>query len=218
MNSLTNAPKPTFGVRFRRAFVTGLLVLAPVWLTGYILMVVVRLLGGMLSPYVRLALEKLFDLDPESTLVVFASDLSAFVATVLLIAAIGVVVNRVLGKRLLGLFDYILSRIPVVRELYDAIRKFIQVFFGDKSSFRGVVAVKYPTEASRVIGFVTAESNLIPGQGKLLHVFVPLAPAPTQGLLFFVPEAETLPLDLSVDEAIKLIVSGGAIPPERYAV
>lgn len=215
---ITDAPKLSRSSRFRRAFVTGLLVLAPVWLTGYILLLVVRLLGGVLSPYVRLAMEKLFDLDPESTFVVLAADLSAFVATVLLIALIGVIVNRVLGKRLLGFVDFLLSRIPVVRELYDAIRKFIQVFFGDKSSFRGVVAIKYPTESTLVIGFVTAESTIIPEKGKMLHVFVPLAPAPTQGLLFFVPEHETQQLDLTVDEAIKLIVSGGAIPPDRFVV
>jgi uncharacterized membrane protein len=211
-------PKQTLGTRFRRSFFTGLLVLAPVWLTGYILLLVVRLLGGVLSPVVQKILTRVFELDKESTLVVFLSDLSAFVATVLLIALIGVIVNRVIGKRLLGLFDFVLSRIPVVREIYESIRKFIQVFFGDKSSFRGVVALKYPNEHSFAIGFVTAESTIIPGKGKMIHVLMPLAPAPTQGILFIVAEEETIKLDITVDEAIKLILSGGAIPPDRFMI
>lgn len=215
---MTNAPKPTLSSRFRRAFVTGLLVLAPVWLTGKIILLVVRLLGGVLSPFVQKILEQTFSLEKDSALVVFISDLSAFVATVLLIALIGVIVNRVMGKRLLSLFDFVLSRIPVVRELYDSIRKFIQVFFGDQSSFRGVVAVKYPNEYTYAIGFVTSESTIVPGKGKMIHVFMPLAPAPTQGVLLIVPEHETIKLDITVDEAIKMIVSGGAIPPERFMV
>lgn len=214
----TVTTKPTFGAKFRRAFFTGLLVLAPVWLTGYILLLVVRLLGGVLSPVVQKILTKAFELDKDSTLVRYLSDLSAFVATVLLIALIGVIVNRVLGKRLLGFFDYFLSRIPFVREIYDSIRKFIQIFFGEQSNFRGVVAIKYPNESSFAIGFVTAESQIIPGKGKMIHVLMPLAPAPTQGILFLVAEEETIKLDMTVDEAIKLILSGGAIPPERFAV
>lgn len=214
----TVTPKQSLGARFRRAFFTGLLVLAPVWLTGYILLLVVRLLGGVLSPVVQKILTRVFEMDKDSTLVRYLSDLSAFVATVLLIALIGVIVNKVLGKRLLGFLDYFLSRIPVVREIYESIRKFIQVFFGEQSSFRGVVAIKYPNEHSFAIGFVTAESTIVPGKGKMIHVLMPLAPAPTQGILFIVEEKETIKLDMTVDEAIKLILSGGAIPPDRFAV
>jgi len=203
--------------RFRRAFFTGLLVLAPLWLTSYIILLVIRLLGGMLSPVVLKVLESSFELDPESTAARYISDFTAFIATVILIALIGVIVNRVLGKRMLRLLDALLSRVPVVREIYDAVRKFIQVFFGEKSSFRGVVAVKYPNEQTYMIGFVTSESTIVAGE-KMLHVFVPLAPAPTQGLMFILSESSTVKLDISVDEAIKLIVSGGAIPPERFAV
>ena len=217
MTTITNAPKPSAAARFRRAFFTGLLVLAPLWLTGYILLIVVRLLGGMLSPLVQRVLETSLQLDPESAAVKFISDLTAFVATVLFIALIGVIVNRVVGKRLFKVLDLMLSRVPVVREIYDAVRKFIQVFFGDKSSFRGVVAVRYPSDQSYVIGFVTSESSLVNGE-RMLHVFVPLAPAPTQGILFILAESSTIRLNMTVDEAIKMIVSGGAITPERFAV
>lgn len=214
---LVKRPESKFR-KLRRAFATGLLVLAPIWLTGYIILIIVRLLGGALSPYVRYFALNVMELEAYPKLVAVLADIVAFVLTVVLITLIGLVVQRVLGQRLLLAVDRVLSRIPVVREVYDAIRKFIQVFFGDNKGFRGVVAVKYPTDSSLVIGFVTAESTLLPERGKLLHVFVPLAPAPTQGILFFVPEQETVKLDLTVDEAIKLIVSGGAIPPERFVV
>lgn len=201
--------------RFRRAFTTGLFFLAPIWLTGYIILLIVKLLGGVLSPYVKYGAAEILQLEEKSKLVELLSDVVAFTLTVMLIALIGLIVQRVLGQRLFSLVDRLLNRIPLVSDIYGSVRKFLEAFFGDKKSFRGVVATKFPNDTSWAVGFVTGESTLI-GEERYLHIFVPTTPNPTSGFLFFVAEKETKKLDLSTDEAFRLIVSGGTIFPERF--
>jgi uncharacterized membrane protein len=202
--------------KFRRAFTTGLFVLAPVWLTAYIILLIVRLLGGVLSPYVRYIAVEVMKLDEGSKLVGALSDIVAFVVTVILITLFGFIVQRVLGQRLYSLIDRMLNRIPVVGDIYNAVRKLLEAFFGDKKSFRGVVATRFPNETSWAIGFVTAESTMIKSNERMLHVFVPTTPNPTSGFLFFVAEKETIMLDITTDEAFKLIISGGTIYPDKF--
>lgn len=202
--------------KFRRAFATGLLMLAPIWLTGYIVLVIVRLLGGVLSPYIRYTALEILELEALPKSIELLTDVVAFVLTVILIALIGSIVQRVLGRRLFNMIDRILSRIPVVSDVYNAVRKLLEAFFGDKTGFRGVVATKFPNDTSWAIAFVTGESTMLEQKGKMVHVFLPTTPNPTSGYLLLVPESEVIKLDMTTDEAFKLIVSGGSIPPERF--
>ncbi len=191
--------------------------LAPIWLTGYIVLVIVRLLGGVLSPYIRYTALEILELEALPKSIELLTDVVAFVLTVILIALIGSIVQRVLGRRLFNMIDRILSRIPVVSDVYNAVRKLLEAFFGDKTGFRGVVATKFPNDTSWAIAFVTGESAIIEQKGKMVHVFLPTTPNPTSGYLLLVPESEVVKLDMTTDEAFKLIVSGGSIPPERFA-
>lgn len=202
--------------KFRRAFATGLLMLAPIWLTGYIVLVIVRLLGGVLSPYIRYTALEILELEALPKSIELLTDVVAFVLTVILIALIGSIVQRVLGRRLFNMIDRILSRIPVVSDVYNAVRKLLEAFFGDKTGFRGVVATKFPNDTSWAIAFVTGESTMLEQKGKMVHLFLPTTPNPTSGYLLLVPESEVIKLDMTTDEAFKLIVSGGSIPPERF--
>lgn len=214
---VTDVTPPRPG-RFRRHFFTGLLVLAPLWLTIYIIVVVVRLLGGILSPYIRALAISILGHGPWERPVNIVSDLVAFVLTVLLITLIGFTVRKVVGQRLIGLLSLVIGRIPVIREIYNGVRKFLDVLFGDKSKFRQVVAVRFPTERAWSIGFVTSRMQInIPENSSTTHitVFVPKTPNPTNGYLLLCLPTDVVPLTLTVDEAIKLIVSGGTLPPER---
>jgi uncharacterized membrane protein len=207
--------------RFRRYFATGLLVLAPLWLTIYVVMLVVRLFGSFLSPYFRMIAHMLVGSGKWIKVLSMLSDFTAFVVTVILITLIGMAVRRVIGQRILKTLDRIMSRIPVVREIYDSIRKFIEIFFGDKTNFQRVVAVQFPTKDTWAIGFVTGENGLqiLPDKSaKTLSVFVATSPNPTSGFTVFCAETDVIPLDLSVDEAMKLIVSGGTLVPYRHLV
>jgi uncharacterized membrane protein len=143
-----------------------------------------------------------------------AADVAAFLVTVLIIAAVGTLVRKVVGQRLLKPMEYLLKRIPVIREIYDGVSKFLQMLFGDKAGFQRVVAVKFPSERSWTIGFVTnARPWAIPGTEKtsLLTVFIPTAPVPTQGFLILYEQDDIVPLEMTVDEALKLILSGGTL-------
>lgn len=210
--------KPLRRNRFRKHFYTGLLVLAPLWLTIYIIVFAVRIFGGTLSPYVRELAISMLGHGPWERPVIIISDIVAFVLTVLLITLTGYAVRKVVGQKLVNLVGLLLGRIPVIREIYNGVRKFLDVFFGDKTKFRKVVAVRFPTDRTWSIGFVTSEVEIsFPQNGATKHitVFVPKTPNPTNGsLLLCVPE-DVIPLPLSVDEAVKLIVSGGTLAPER---
>ncbi len=215
---VTDVTPPPRSGHFRKHFFTGLLVLAPVWLTIYIIVLVVRLLGGLLSPYIRALAISMFGHGLWERPVNIISDIVAFVLTVLLIALIGFTVRKVVGQRLVELLGHVIGRIPVIREIYNGVRKFLDVLFGDKSKFRQVVAVRFPTERAWSIGFVTSQMQInIPENSSTTHitVFVPKTPNPTNGFLLLCQPQDVVPLSLSVDEAVKLIVSGGTLPPER---
>ena len=203
----------------RRHFVTGLLALAPVWLTGYIVVLVVRALGGFLSPYLRLLAVRFFGEGHWPGLVTVAADIVGFLLTVLLVMLVGFAVGKVMGQRAVDIVNSLLGRIPVIRELYGGVRKFGEMLLGDKTNLKRVVAVRFPYERAWRIGFVTSEREWrFPEDANtvLTAVFVPGTPNPTSGFLVFYPPEDIIPLTLSVDEAIKLIVTGGTLMPERF--
>lgn len=203
---------------FRRHFVTGLVVLVPVWLTVYLVMLAVRLLGGQLSPYMRALAESLWGHSRYAGLVTTAADVVAFLLTVVLIAVVGFAVSRVMGRRFIDAFDSLLRRIPFVREVYGGIRKVADVLFGDKSGFQRVVAVRFPTEQAWSLGFVTSDYKWkIPEDGGQAHtvIFVPTTPNVTTGFLLLCKSGDFVPLSLTVDEAMKVLISVGTLSPER---
>jgi uncharacterized membrane protein len=211
---------PSRASRFRRHFGTGLLVLTPLWVTGYIVVLVVRTLGGFLSPFLRGAAVRLFGEGHWPDLVTVSADVVGFLITVLLITLVGLSVGRVVGQRAVELLSALLGRIPVVREVYTGVRKFGAMLLGDKSSLKRVVAVRFPYERAWRIGFVTSEREWrFPEESGRAHVavFVPGTPNPTSGFLVFYAPEDVLPLSLSVDEAVKLIVTGGTLMPDRLA-
>lgn len=206
--------KPTAAQRFRRYFATGLLVLAPIWATLYLVVLVVRIIGGFLSPLLRQLAESLYEGAAWLAVVRIAADVAAFIITVIFIAIVGYFVRKVIGKKLLDLVGRLLNRIPVIREVYDGVSKFLQMLFGEKAGFKRVVAVQFPNEQSWAIGFVTNSGTwALPNQatGEMLSVFVPTTPNPTSGFLLLCKPEQVTTLDLTIDEAVKLIISGGTL-------
>jgi uncharacterized membrane protein len=212
----------SFGAKFRRNFLAGLLALAPVCLTIYIIVVVIRLLGGFLSPYFRQLAIGLFPSDgPWLKVMTFAADIVAFITTVALIALFGFAVRYVIGKRLVALLEFVLGRIPVIRQIYESLRKFVEIFFGDRTKFKRVVAVKFPTESCWSIAFVTNElkfGSADAPDAMHLTLYVPTTPVPTSGFLVLAQEKDVIPLAISVDEAVKILVSGGTLTPEKLGM
>jgi uncharacterized membrane protein len=135
-----------------------------------------------------------------------------------LIVLIGILARNFLGRRVLRIGETILTRIPIVSRVYVALKQISQAFWGqNKTVFTGVVLLEYPRKGLYTLGFVTS-----PGRGeikakadeKLLNIFLPTTPNPTSGWFVMVPEKQVTPLQMKVEDALKMVISGGAVVPE----
>ena len=142
--------------------------------------------------------------------------LAAFVLAVLLISLIGRLTRYYIGKKIIQLLDQGLLRVPLLNKIYATIKQVNQAFTSNKSSFKQVVLVEFPSPGQRAVGFVTGEQDEAFHQGPetTVSVFIPTTPNPTSGFLILVPASDVKKLNMSVAEGIKFIVSLGAIPPE----
>ena len=194
---------PSFSVRlsqaFRRYFVTGLATLFPVavtlWLLVNIFIFVDRLLGRSLG---------------------FQIPGLGLVVTVLVILCVGVVSIHFFGRVVFRAIELAFARLPVVKKIYPAVKQLAQFIFSEENrqnTFRKVVLVPYPRAGAYSIAFVTNECRtLATGTPQtLLTCLIPNPPSPFTGPIIFVPQEDAVPLDMSVEDAVKLIVSGGVV-------
>jgi len=127
---------------------------------------------------------------------------------------IGALATHFVGRHVMRLVDQIMGRIPLIRNVYNATRQFLESVLGDSSqAFKEVVMVPFPHQGCMVMGFVTGESPLpaATGEEASVSVFVPSVPLPTTGWLLFVKTSELQYVDISVEEGMKLLLSGGAV-------
>lgn len=129
---------------------------------------------------------------------------------------IGALTTNFIGKRLMLWFDALLAQVPVVRSIYGAVKQLMEAVVGKGGkAFRQVVLVPFPQAGQWTIGFVTGETPLpVPGNGPKVAVFVATTPNPTSGWLLFVDRKDLIELDMSVEEGMKVVVSGGMINPQ----
>lgn len=133
---------------------------------------------------------------------------------------VGWFATNFLGRLLIRIAEYIVDRVPVIRNLYSAIKQIFETVMASKSqAFREVVMLEYPRKGVWSIGFVTGRTEgevQTVTQNETINVFVPTTPNPTSGYLLFVPRKELIYLNMTVEEGVKLVVSAGIItPPER---
>ena len=184
--------------RIRKYFLSGLMVVVvPISLTVYILW----------------AISKFTDRLYPSSFLPFYVPGFGIVITFVTIFLVGLITTNILGRRLLSLGEYIISRVPLVKEIYLSIKQIAEALFSQKEkNFRRVVLIEYPRNGIYTMVFVTgvAQQSLQEKTGeKLLNVFVPTTPNPTSGFFLMVPEEEVTELDITPEEAFKLIISGG---------
>lgn len=213
MQIKTTIPAPkklSFFARIRAWFFTGLLVTAPVLLTVYITWAAIELLDGQVASLV-----------PGFGASVFAEIPGlGMVIGIIIITLIGALAAGFLGRWIIYIGEAILNRMPVVRTIYGATKQILETVISSQSdAFREVVLVEYPRKGLWVIGFVTGNTkgevhSLI--NKSMVNVFVPTTPNPTSGFLLFCPRTEVIFMKMSVEEAVKLVVSGGIVtPPEK---
>ncbi len=193
----------------QRHFLTGLLSMTPLVITSWILWQFYVLI----SDKMRLGWSKIpavTETYPEFLLTFFG-----VVVFFLLITLVGLFTRNVIGVALFRLLERFFQQIPVVKSVFSAVKQLAEVFLRDRrTAFQKVVIFAYPRRGLYSIGFVTSDEP----DHELVNVFLPTAPNPTSGFMLLVPRAEMAELGIPVVEAIKLIVSGGAIMTAEQAV
>lgn len=139
----------------------------------------------------------------------------AFLVLVVLIYLLGIVTTRVFGRRLLKYFEALVLRVPLVKSIYSGAKQILDTFRNtSQRTFKSVVVIQYPEPGSYGLAFVTNEFKGPTGQ-RMFSVFMPTTPNPTSGFLFLLDESKVQPMSISVEEAVKVIISGGVVlPPE----
>jgi uncharacterized membrane protein len=195
----------------RRYFFAGIATLLPVIVTIYIIMVVFRFTDKFAGKYINGYLVNNYG---------YSIPGLGFIATILFFMIVGLISSHFIGRKIIPFFEKLFIKIPVVASIYPSLKRLSDFLFGSsqKHKFKKVVLVPYPSPKSYSLGFVTNEGlgNL---EGKvddqLVTVFVPIAPTPFSGFILFVSKDEIKFLNISVDLAIRCIVSGGVIPPVK---
>jgi uncharacterized membrane protein len=201
-----------FSESFQRYFARGLLAFLPIVLTVWICGVVIRLLERGVD-FLPRALRPAYYFDAY-----YMPGIGA-VFTVLLIWGIGVIATHLVSQKANYFWDRALQRIPFVSGIYRSINQVVQaIFTHDTRRFRSVVLVEYPRKGLYALALVTGVpgSEVVERIGdRLLSVYIPKAPNPTNGWYAIVPERETIPLEMTVEDAFKVVMSGGLVFPER---
>lgn len=193
---------------FKRYFGAGLLVFVPLILTLLILKWIIHYADSFLMDFL-----------PDAVLPInlfgFHVPGLGLVATILLILFIGFLTRVYIGKKLIHWGERLVARIPVGRSLYSGIKQFMQTFFSENSQFKGVAVVEFPRKDSWVLAFITGDVapqlQAAQPEKKWLNVFIPTTPNPTNGFWIMVPENEVYLVDVSIDYAFKLVISGGTV-------
>ena len=195
----------------RAKIFAGILVILPLGITFLVLKFVFNSLDSILGPLI-----------PDITVSLFRRAFPlpyvGLISFLLLLYLIGLITTNVLGRKLIGWGDRLFTAIPVVKNIYTSSKQLTDAFSATrKGSFRQAVFVEFPQEGNYVLGFVTNELMDIERQTKVT-VFVPTAFVPPQGFLLFLPKEKTLPAQLTVEEAIKAIMSVGIVTPRTLSV
>ena len=193
----------------QRYFLAGRLVFLPVVITLWFLGWVISLMDGLLDVLPA-------RLHPNSYLPFAIPGLGA-AFTIGLILFLGVLTRGVATRRFLAAWDRIFVQIPVFRGVYTAVQKLVQTFLGQSQTNRQVVMIEYPRKGIYAVGFAMGRAwheLEKKNEAPLVNVFVPTTPNPTSGFYLLVPANEVAPLNMSMEEALKLITSGGLITPD----
>ena len=215
MTNLNNQPNTKISIlaKFRRFFLTGLLVTAPIIITIYVTWLVITFIdvkvASLLPEYLDFRKALPFQIPGLGLLIV-----------IFVITLIGAITPGLIGRNLLKLGEMILFKTPVIRTIYSSIKQIMETVMSTNSkSFKEVVLVEYPRKDIWVIAFVTSSvkgeiDNKIK-KSDLVSIFVPTTPNPTSGFLLFVAKKDLIYLNMPVEQAVKLVISGGIVSPKQ---
>ncbi|WP_282608335.1 DUF502 domain-containing protein [Pelagibius sp. Alg239-R121] len=199
--------------RLRNHFFTGVLITAPIGITCWLALEIVTFIDDRVTPLIPA------QWNPETYLPFGIPGLGVIVVVAVL-TLIGFMTAGLVGRSIVRIGERLLDRMPVIRSVYGALKQIFEAVFKQQSNaFRDVVLVQYPRKESWAIGFLTGDANYRlteAGPDDAVNIFLPTTPNPTSGFLLFVSKKETRKLSMTVEEGIKMVVSGGIVtPPDR---
>jgi uncharacterized membrane protein len=201
---------PSVPGRLRAYFLTGVIVTAPISITVFL----VWQFLSFLDTHVAGLLPDRYN--PETYLPFSLPGLGLLIMLAFL-TLVGMLTAGLAGRTLVRMGERLLSRMPVVRSVYGTLKQIFETILAQKSrSFREVVLIEYPRRGLGAIGFVTGPTRgevQARSEDELVNVFLPTTPNPTSGFLLFVPKRDLIHLDMSIEEGIKLVISGGIVTP-----
>lgn len=198
--------------RLRTNFLAGLVVIAPVAFTVWLIWAVIGWIDGWVLPFVpgRLRPEQYIGINLRGVGVIFF-----LVFTVL----IGWVAKGLVGRSLIRFGESLVSRTPIVRSIYNAVKQIAETIFANSDkNFEKACLIEHPRKGVYAIAFITTDAKgevhrKLPHDDRIVTVFMPTTPNPTSGFLLFVPASDIIELDMSVEDAAKLVISAGLVYP-----
>lgn len=194
-------------MKLKRAFTAGLFAILPLAITIYVFYLVFSFLDNLIGDLIK-------------AVIGYRIPGIGFAAGIALILLVGFIASNIIGKRLIDYSDRMMQRLPLIKSIYTSTRQIIDAFsVQGKRAFQKVVLLEYPRKGLYVLGFVTGSSR---GEiqekthAHTLNIFVPTTPNPTSGMLILAPRSEVIELEMTVEEGLKVIISGGLFEPAEF--
>lgn len=198
--------KNNFQRDLRNHLISGLFVLVPLWVTYVVVVAIFNAMASVLQPIVS----RLLNGAPY-----WVELLISILAFILLVLVVGIVAGRVVGQRFLSWGESFILKIPVIKAIYSAAKQVVDaVSVPNRKTFKSVVVLEYPRPGIKVVGFLTGMTADEAGE-QWCRIFIPMSPLPTSGFLHLVPIREVRMTDLTVEDAFKMLISGGVIAPDK---
>jgi uncharacterized membrane protein len=195
----------------KRYFITGLLIVVPLYLSVYVFILLVGFMDSLfdfLPPFLR----------PETYLPFYVPG-TGIIITIIGIFVVGLLAANLLGRKLVDIGEKILARIPFLWTVYKGTKQFMETFFArQREGFRRVVLIEYPRKGLFSIGFVTGKTMgeiQARTEQRMINLFIPTTPNPTSGYYIAIPEKDVIPLTMTVEDAFKVIMTAGMVVPQE---
>ena len=193
-----------FLLHIRTTLIAGLLAILPIGVTLFVLKFFFELLDPILGPIFDMGNVQIF---PGLGVIVL----------LILLYVVGIITTKILSARIVNLGHKVIERIPIISSIYSTTRSGVEILSGTQGfESRGVVLVDFPRPAMKAIGLITAELGVLNGE-PMVAVYIPTTPVPSSGFLIVVALSDVTPTDISVDDAMKIIVSGGILANEIFS-
>lgn len=202
-----------FATRLRNYFLTGLVIAGPIGITLWLTWTFIHWVDSWVKPFLPKAYS------PETYLSFSVPGLGLIVAAVML-TLLGFLAANFLGRSLLSFGELLVNRMPLVRNLYSGLKQIFETVLDERgNSFKKAALIEYPRKGLWAVVFISTETRgeiarKLEGTAETVAVFLPTTPNPTSGFLLFVPKDEIIELNMSVEDAAKLIISAGLVNPE----